>query len=59
MQTLALNAYQLKKLANYSLQENDLTLEWVNEMDIDTIKLEEDLSQIEQELKLEQIIKYY
>ena len=50
MKTLALNAYQMKKLANYSLKENDITMEWVNQMDNETIQLEEDLSLIEQEL---------
>lgn len=41
----------MEKLASYSLKENDLTLDWVNEMEGETIKLEDDLAKIENALK--------
>jgi hypothetical protein len=56
MKKLALNAYQMKKLASYSLQENDVVLDWVNVMDDDTIKIEEDLQNIERTLKSKKLI---
>ena len=58
MRTLALNAYQMKKLASYSLKENDIILEWANECDIDTIKLEDELSKIEGKLSNENLIRW-
>ena len=57
MKKLAVNAFQMEKLASYSLKENDLTLDWVNEMDDETIKLEEGLARIERDLKKENLLK--
>ena len=47
----------MEKLASYSLKENDLTLDWVNEMDDETIKIEEGLIRIERELRRENLLK--
>ena len=33
MRTLALNAYQLEDLMNFSLEENDLLIRWMKNLD--------------------------
>ena len=57
MKKLAVNAFQMEKLASYSLKENDLTLDWVNEMDDETIQIEEGLIRIERKLRRENLLK--
>lgn len=43
MKTLALNAYQMQDLLDSALEENDLILQWMNQLEGATFKAEEDI----------------